>query len=129
MSRERYRQSVFVSTDVRPGSCWAPLCHPYGVCVYSLPFSHRFRGGLRCFFPPGLSKKSNRFTAEVAASGWRPSEVKWNRVPNFRIYMLCHETQTLDQEKQPQPLLETPKIVKRLMNGDRFYWRTGTGSL
>src|SRR5882724_2845446 len=42
--------------------------------------------------------------------------------------MLCHETQTLDQEKQPQPLLETPKIVKRLMNGDKFYWRTGTGS-
>jgi hypothetical protein len=43
--------------------------------------------------------------------------------------MLCHETRRRwTPEKQPQPLLETPKIVKRLMNGDRFYCRTGTGS-
>jgi hypothetical protein len=109
--------------------CWAPLCHPYGVFFLRVAFSHRFRSGLRCFVPSGLSEKSSRFTAEVAPSGWRPSEVKWNRIPNFRISMLCHETRRWTPEKQPQPLLETPKIVRRLMNGDRFCWRTGTGSL
>ncbi len=101
-------------------SCWAPLCHPCGVFFLRVAFPHRFRGGLRCFVPSGLSEKSSRFTAEVAPSGWRPSEVKWNRIPNFRISMLCHETRRWTPEKQPQPLLETPKIVKRLMNGDRL---------
>jgi hypothetical protein len=30
------------------------------------------------------------------------------------------QEQTLIQGKQPQPLLETPKIVERLTNGDKF---------
>src|ERR1700720_2161487 len=41
--------------------------------------------------------------------------------------MLCHKTRRWTPKKQPQPLLETPKIMKRLRNGDRFYCRNGHG--
>jgi hypothetical protein len=58
MSRERYRQSVLVSTDVRPGGVGYPCVTPYGVFFLRVAFPHRFRGGLRCFVPPGLSEKS-----------------------------------------------------------------------
>ena len=35
--------------------------------------------------------------------------------------------QMVIQEKQPQPLLETPKSVERLTNWHRFYTRTDMG--
>jgi hypothetical protein len=56
MSRERYKQSVFVSTDVRPDHPGHPYVTPAGFSFFALHFSHRFRGGLRCFVPPGLRR-------------------------------------------------------------------------